>query len=149
MKFHYRPHLTMAPETGEANIILRPEIAVTIIGPAGHDEFLGLLDTGADNTVLPKSVADRLGIELEPCAGPDGSAFGGGTLSFFFGHVVFRLCGDDEEIEWPACVLFHDFASADDEAIVFGHAGFLDLFRSTFDPEVGLIELHANGLFPE
>lgn len=148
MQFQYRAHLTMAPEDGEPNIILRPEIRVTIIGPEGEDEYSGLLDTGADNTVIPKSIADCLGIELVACTGPAGSAFGGGMLNFFQGEVVFRLSSGDGQLEWPSRVLFHEFAVAADETIVFGHAGFLDFFRSTFDPEMGFIELDPNGLFP-
>ena len=150
MKFFYRAHMGLSPATGEPQMILRPEISVRISGAQGSDIFLGLVDSGADQTVLPTSIADRLQIDLRPAAGPSGSAFGGHSLEFQVGAVVFELTDDDTQAvwTWPTEVLFHRFDDPQDETLIFGHAGFLDYFRILLDPEQALIELTPNGLFP-
>ena len=148
MKFAYRAHIGLAPETGESQIILRPEVLVQIAGPNRSEAFLGLVDSGADNTVLPTSIADRLGIQLRPAQGPSGIAFGGHELVFQVGQVEFELSDDQTTWTWKTEVLFHQFEDAQDETLILGHAGFLDFFRTLLDPEQAAVELTPNGLFP-
>ena len=148
MKFPYRAHIGLAPETGESQIILRPEVVVRIVGPTCSEAFLGLVDSGADNTVLPTSIADRLGIPLRPAQGPSGVAFGGHELRFQVGQVEFQLFDDETTWVWNTDVLFHQFEETQDETLILGHAGFLDFFRTLLDPEQAAVELTPNGLFP-
>lgn len=148
MKFPYRAHIGLSPETGDPQIILRPEVLVKIVGPARSEAFLGLVDSGADNTVLPTSVADRLGISLRPAKGPSGTAFGGHELEFQVGQVEFEISDDQATWTWQTEVLFHQFEEAQNETLIFGHAGFLDFFRTLLDPEQSIVELTPNGLFP-
>lgn len=89
MKFPCRAHIGLSPETGDSQILLRPEVLVKIVGPVWSEAFLGLVDSGADNTALPTSVADRIGIALRPAKGPSGAAFDGHELEFQVGQVEF------------------------------------------------------------
>ncbi len=148
MTFPYRAHIGLAPETGDPQIILRPEVLVQITGPSHSDSFLGLVDSGADNTVLPTSIADRLAIPLRPAKGPSGTAFGGHELAFQVGEVEFELIDGEAAWKWKTDVLFHHFDAAADETLILGHAGFLDFFRTLLDPEQAKVELTPNGLFP-
>jgi len=127
---------------------LRPEVLVQIAGPNRSETFLGLVDSGADNTVLPTSIADRLGIPLRAAKGPSGTAFGGHELTFQVGLVEFELVDEQTTWTWKTDVLFHQFEETPDETLILGHAGFLDFFRTLLDPEQASVELTPNGLFP-
>lgn len=70
MRFNYTALLSSAPDTGEPVVIFRPEIRLTVHGPSGSGDFLALVDSGADNTILPESIARALGIPLTAGTGP-------------------------------------------------------------------------------
>ena len=148
MNFFYRPAVALAPETGDPTLILRPEILVTVIGPLGMAQYRALIDTGADNTILPSSIANDLGITLTQGTGPHLTAFGGQKLSVRFGDVLLEIEDEREKLRWPARVQFFDFPSAKEEALVMGHAGFLDYFTATFDGELCQLTLVANNELP-
>ena len=50
----------VVPDDDDFGLLLRPEIPVELIGPKGTVVRRGLVDTGSDNTIFPKSVADFL-----------------------------------------------------------------------------------------
>jgi len=145
MKFSYSSIITAAPDGDDFYLIRRPEIPVTIVGANGQITLLGLVDTGADNTIFPKSVADHLQIPLEATEGSGASAFGGQRIELLSGEAILTLKSDDEpELAWPARVCFFDFPSAEEECVILGHASFLELFTATFDGENSELTLIAN-----
>lgn len=147
MKFDYTTILSLAPDTGDSVVIFRPEIRVTVYGSRNSGDFLALVDTGADNTILPESVARNLGIELLPCKGPDATVFGGQGIALFCADVELELAEGDERLRWPARVYF-TAADAHDETIILGRQGFLDYFTATFDGEACVLDLQANSYLP-
>ena len=149
MKFPYRGIITTAPDGADYLLILRPEVPVTIIGPAGSGTYLALVDTGSDNTILPKSIADDLGISLQPAGGPPASVFGGHRVELLTGTSVLRLEEAGESLTWTTPVFFFDFASREEETLILGHAGFLDYFTAIFDGKEGLLTLLANDDLPQ
>jgi hypothetical protein len=148
MKSYYVPAFVNSAETGVPSLILRPEIAIFVGGPRGSGQYQALVDTGADNTILPKSVADEWGIELVRGAGPPLTAFGGQQLATYFGDAEFEMQDEQTSIRWKARVLFFDFPSADQESLVLGHTRFLDYFTATFDGEQATLTLTANDELP-
>ena len=106
MKFPYTGFLSPAPDTGEQVIIFRPEVRIRIFGPAGAVTSMALVDTGADNTILPLSIAYKLQITTEECQGPAASAFGGQQIPMKYADV--QLAVDDEQLQlkWHARLLF-------------------------------------------
>lgn len=149
MNFLYQAFVTLEPETGEPNMILRPIIPVRIFGQTAFGHYAALVDTGADNTILPKRIADDLGIELQTGHGPDATAFGGQTISLLFGDVELELEEQQERVRWKSRVQFYDFVNPEDETLILGHAGFLDYFSAMFDGEQGLLSLTPNSTLPE
>lgn len=81
-------------------MILRPEIPVVIVGPKGAAQFQALVDTGADNSIFPKRVAESLGIALASGTGPDLTTFGGQRLQVFFGDVEIEIAEAAERLRW-------------------------------------------------
>jgi hypothetical protein len=145
MKFPYSSVITAAPGSSDFYLIRRPEIPVTICGPSGRMTLIGLVDTGSDNTIFPKSVADQLNIATSATAVPTATAFGGQRIEMRTGDVVLMLEPKDEPaFGWPTTVSFFDFASPGDEAVVLGHAGFLEFFTAIFDSSGTELTLIAN-----
>ena len=62
-----------APALAGSLIVPRPIVAVQITGPSGYRLHDGLLDTGADETILDPSVAPFIGVDLnrQPIARKD------------------------------------------------------------------------------
>ena len=146
MIFYYQPIVSLAPDGRDYLLILRPEIPVTVIGPTGEATYLGLVDTGSDNTILPKSVADRLGVPLVG-TGPPATVFGGHQVKLLTGNVTLQLEAEGEVLRWTAQVHFFDFAD-EEETVILGHAAFLDYFTATFDGKQGTLNLIPNDELP-
>jgi hypothetical protein len=49
-----------------------PLVPITLVAPSGSQLKLGLLDSGATDTVFPDSDAARVGIDLERFTNPSG-----------------------------------------------------------------------------
>ena len=147
MKFPYRKLFDRDPATGQLNLVQRPEITMTIIGPERRLNCLALVDTGADMTVLPTSVARTLRIPLAP-ATRDGTAFGGSRYPLLRGSVSFQIGADDESVGWKADIFFTEFQSKKQETLILGQADFLEYFRATFDWEKGTLTLDPNERVP-
>ena len=81
MRFRYRSIISIDSDSGAPFLLMRPEIPVTIVGSRGRVTYSALVDTGADNIVFPRSVADELGIELHPSRRCEAIGFGGGSVS--------------------------------------------------------------------
>jgi len=148
MIFFYQPIVSLAPDGGDYLLISRPEIPVTVIGAIGEGTYLGLVDTGSDNTILPKSVADRLGVPMASAPGPPATVFGGHRVELLVGQVTLQLEAGGEVLRWSAQVYFHDFADEEAETVILGHSGFLDYFTATFDGKQGTLNLIPNDELP-
>ena len=121
---------------------------MTVCGTAGKGTYSGLVDTGSDNTIFPMAVADRLGIATIVEEGPLAIVFGGHRVQLLIGSVTLELESGGEVIQWTTEVCYHDFANAEDETVILGHAGFLDYFTATFDGKQGTLTLVPNDDLP-
>jgi hypothetical protein len=148
MRFPYSLNIVPSIDTGDEIVLLRPEIPLRIHGPAGRADLLALVGTGADTSILPLSVADDLGIETTPGAGPSAIAFGGQQIALSFAEVVLELIQDGNVIRWRARMYFADFPDASEKAAILGHEGFLDYFTATFIGEDCVLELEPNNSIP-
>jgi len=91
MRFDYTGVISASADTGDPIVIFRPEVRIRVHGPAGSGDFLALVDTGADNTILPESVARPLGIPVVPGQGPAARAFGGQEISLSYADIELEL----------------------------------------------------------
>lgn len=148
MRFPYSSIISLSPHTQKLALLRRPEIPITIAGPAGSATYIALVDTGADNTIFPLSVAEYLGISVDPDAGPAASGFGGYELQLLTGSALLSLESGSESLQWNTSICFFDFDSSDSEVVVLGHAGFLEYFTATFDGKLAMLNLVANNELP-
>ena len=148
MIFQYTAILSPAPDSGEEVIIFRPEVPLCIHGPSGSANYMALVDTGADNTILPLAIAHELGITTHKSKGPSATAFGGQEIPLSYADVELELSQDETSLRWRARVQFFDFPDAQSEALIVGHEGFLDFFTAIFDGEQTTLDLRPNGDIP-
>lgn len=149
MRFAYREYLSQITGTTDYRLILRPVITIRIAGPQAEARWDALVDTGADETLLPLALAEILGVELDLDFTSQAVGTSGDQLTVQYGDVCLEISDGKESIAWQSTVGFVDFGSPSDEVIILGHAGCLDFFTMTFDGENAQLELSANNLLPE
>jgi predicted aspartyl protease len=148
MKFAYREYVSIFPGTNDYRLILRPVITIRVVGPKSDARWDALVDSGADETLFPVSLAEALGIELNQQLTSEAAGISGDRLKIHYGDVELRIESGQEFVAWKTAVGFVDFGSASDEVIILGHGGCLDYFTATFDGEKAELELVPNSLLP-
>lgn len=117
----------------------RPIVAVTVLVPRRPAVlFDALVDTGADVTLFPKSVADRLGIDLTHQ--PDGLVFAavGGPCHYRLHDVELELRRPSEIFRWKTAV---GFVEREMSYAILGTRGFFQFFDLTYSSSRHLIDL--------
>ena len=148
MKFPYQPLIWFDGLTRSFDDVMRPEIELTVHGPSASVSYSALVDTGADQVVLPCSLARRLGVTLDPSRTRPAKVFGGSCLAFQSGKVELEVGPTGQSVRWATTVCFLDFDSQEDEVLILGHAGFLDYFTASFDGEQAELTLRPNDRVP-
>ena len=114
----------------DGTIVKTPSIPLIIIGRETF-ETIGLLDSGADISAIPKSIADLLGLNLE---GEISFAYGiGGKVKSIESSMKILIQKGHERYSFniPVKIILDDY----DFPILLGRAGFFDKFVITFDQE--------------
>lgn len=93
--------------------------------------ILGILDTGADLTLLPYRVALELGVMLG--RSQKISTATGQRIDYRPGKVCLEIRSRSETIRWRTEV---GFTAAELKVPVFGDKGFLEFFLSAFDGQL-------------
>src|SRR3954452_3400620 len=116
MRFPYQSYLVRGIGTTRYAMVHRPVISIRVIGPDGDDNLMGLVDTGADETLLPDYLIGLLGVIL--ASGDQAVIVGidGGTVLVRYGTVDLEL----PDYRWSARVGFHASFST-----ILGHVVFL------------------------
>jgi len=104
-----------------------------------------LVDPGADDSVFPDSVANRLGIDLGNAPIGTGAGVGLAAVPLRFAEISLRMTDGQEKREWQAWV---GFTSSNLRHPLLGFAGFLQYFTATFYGDREEVELTANSLYP-
>jgi hypothetical protein len=145
VKYRYAPYqVSPSPAEPGVTIAYRPAIPVRIIGLSGSVLLWGVLDTGADESILPAYLLERLQVatragDVDVLSGADGRPF-----VVTYGTVDFEVQLDDHAARWHAKVAF-DPHRVDP---LFGQVGFLRHFTVTFDGPGRFVMIEATGAFP-
>lgn len=130
-------------------VTYRPIIPFRIIGDATDDYLRGLADTGADHSLLPRSIADRIGAEIDERTRWTVGGFAGQTARAVMGHVRMEITDGSATHQWSAQVGFVDYDDPEKESIaLLGHLGFLQFFNAQFRGKDHVVILEPNGTFP-
>jgi hypothetical protein len=148
MNFTYTKIEIDPSPTNPSGIVYRPEILLRVIGPTADVLLMALIDTGADECVLPFSIAQSIGVVLTLNETVLASGVGGQELELIPGDVNFELRGSGETYSWPIRVGFARFDDPEDECAILGNIGALEYFTATFDANARYGSLVANSRFP-
>lgn len=128
MRFDYRRLRVNRPipTMPGATVRYKPVFHIRIEHAGVTWPIAGLLDSGADDTVFPRSLANKLGISLSGL--PVGSATSAGSkpVEYAVAAVTLGLHDGTQGCQWNALV---GFRLDDVKALpLFGQAGFLQFF---------------------
>ncbi len=123
----------------------RPLLAVNVSGPKGSWVRDGILDTAADDSVFPESVASVIGIDLTNAPIGQGSGAAASPVPLRYAVVTLRIASPQERREWRAWVAF---TAAPLWRPLLGFAGFLQFFDSLFRGAREEFELTVNANYP-
>lgn len=141
MIFPYTRYTIQGTSPNAYALAFRPMVRVRVSGPAGDDDVLGRVDSGADDTMLPDHLIVPLGI-----AGLSGpvlvGGIGGATLARF-GRVDLEISRGPHSVRWSARVGFTPHPLP-----VLGLKGFLEYFTATFRGRQRVLRLQPNGSAP-
>jgi hypothetical protein len=123
-RYQVEPSLTI-PD----GYVYRPEVLLRVIGTTGQKYVTALVDSGADESVFPISIADVVGAELYTDASSDAAGIAGQSLVLFPAEVELELMHSNESFRWKTLASFATLESADNDTAVLGHANCLEFFK--------------------
>jgi hypothetical protein len=148
MIFSYTRYEVDESPTNPIDIVYRPEVFIRIIGETSDAYLLALVDTGADETVLPLSLAESIGTRPDGLQTTFAAGVGGHSIELFPGSVELQLLNGSESYRWRAMVSFAKFRDPADECAILGHVAALEFFTATFDGEHQQFSLLPNAKLP-
>lgn len=146
MKFVYTQYDIKPTRTNPTGVVYRPEVLLRVIGPKGDAHILALIDSGADETVLPLSMAEEVGASLFYSEAALVVGVAGTPFEYIPGEVEMELISSGPPIRWRTCVAFARFEDSESECAVLGHTGVLQFFTATLHGDVfhGALEPNAD-----
>lgn len=119
----------------ESGVVYRPLIPLTLHEKQSFDVF-AMLDSGSDVTILPKEVADALGLEL----GEDNKVTGisRNPIKAKESNVTIKFGKGHELYTFKIRVLIP--LETENIPIIIGREGFFNQFKITFDEQRKAIE---------
>jgi hypothetical protein len=148
MKWNYRRCEVESSRICPSGVVYRPVARLRMSGSTGSAFLRTLIDTGADHTLVPFSIAENVGAELFEDEQNAVEGISGHVIPVVPGRVELELLNDGESLQWSAVVGFAKFATPEDECSVLGHAGCLEYFHAAFDGVQRVVELTLRGDLP-
>ncbi|MCI0334561.1 MAG: hypothetical protein L0228_15190 [Planctomycetes bacterium] len=143
MNFDYRRFLVELFDGEPLSEIYRPIVPILVHGPRDSLLVRPILDSGADFTLLPLSVANATGVELVMDRIGTVGGIEGGSLVTYPGEVVLELNDGTQSYRWPTTVRF-----AAGNNMLIGHLGCLEFFIATLDHHNHTFSLEPNAIYP-
>jgi hypothetical protein len=113
----------------------RPIVEITIERDRQHRTFLALIDSGADQIIMPSAIAEVFGVDRQSC--PERSVIGVSMepIAGFVADLWLRI--DHQREYFRAPVVFVDA----NVPVLLGRERFFDYYRVKFDQARGIFEL--------
>lgn len=133
MKYKY------SAASGQSNVdgryTKRPIVEVEIAKGSHRRKFLALIDSGADQIMMPAAIADAFGIDRAACQKRTSLGVSMEPIEGFVGNLTFRIEQQTEDFDAP--VIFIDT----DVPVLLGREGFFDLYRIKFEQDHDTFEI--------
>lgn len=82
MKIKYSRYAAPPSASNPLGVIVRPEVLLRVVGSDADEYMMALVDTGADETVLPLSLAQDLRIAVDVSSETQATSFAGGASRY-------------------------------------------------------------------
>jgi len=145
MKF---PYLQYVIQDGPTAFVFRPVIPVDLAGPDGEIDFYALVDTGSDDTLIPRFVADEIGLKIDDDRVEEVIGIGGEKITIAHADVELRVSDGDESAFWNTSVGVIGESESGGDYVILGHKSCLEFFTATFTGGRHILELTPNNTFP-
>lgn len=133
MKFQY----TATPSTNtKGKLTKRPLVELELIGTTENITALGLIDSGADTTMMNIQYAKVLGIDLEQARKKEFMGIGDTRVTTFLSNVTMKVRHLDTT--FTTAVAFTDSSSVD---VLLGQEDFFECFRIKFEKDHDTFDL--------
>jgi hypothetical protein len=133
MKFQYT---STASTNTKGKLTKRPIIELELIGKSENFNVLGLIDSGADTTMMNIEYAKILGVDLEKADKKEFLGIGSARVTTFLSSVTMKVKHFDIPITTP--VAFTDSTSVD---VLLGQEDFFECFRIKFEKDHDTFDL--------
>jgi hypothetical protein len=130
--FPYQPYEADPTPSDPSPVVYRPVIPIVAHVPSSNKTVLlrGLVDSGADETILPMRFLKELGLDDGPRQRFRFATATGRPFEVIYGEIQLVIHDPGgAPFFWPATVAFSDSI----DRTVLGRAGFLERFVVTFD----------------
>ena len=113
MIFAYQRYEVEASPAFGGGLLYRPEIPLRVIGQTGDANFFALVDTGADGTLIPRSLGERIGVDLDDSQPTSVRGFSGqDEVLVVPGRVTLELRQGSTLHRWETTVALVEFVNA-------------------------------------
>ena len=136
MKFQYWTTSGVLDTRGR--IVKRPMLELEFVGKDGSKtNAIGLIDSGADTTILNIQYADFLGVKLDEKNTRNILGVGNGTVLVYVSTFRFKIRQmEDREIEVPAW-----YVDSNNVDILLGQEAFFEMFKIKFEKDHDTFEV--------
>ena len=136
MKFQYWTTSGVLDTRGR--IVKRPMLELEFVGKDGSKtNAIGLIDSGADTTILNIQYADFLGVKLDEKNTRNILGVGNGTVLVYVSTFRFKIKQiEDKEIEVPAW-----YVDSNNVDILLGQETFFEMFKIKFEKDHDTFEV--------
>lgn len=107
-------------------IVPDPKITLLVLTKYGYEPFTFLLDTGADCTMAPASLAEDIGIDLQTCPIVHSWGIEGEGITTYAGKIKVMIGSEELEIK---CL----FSEKETTPYILGRMDIFSHFNITFD----------------
>jgi hypothetical protein len=134
MKYNYK-----AVKRPDGTTVKTPSIPITL---RGKEDFytIGLLDSGADVSAVPREIAEILGLDLSAGNKPAHGIGGKVDATDSKMHVSLRKGHESYDFEIPVKVIMGNY----EFPVLLGRTGIFDKFTVTFDQAQEKVSLKRN-----
>jgi len=128
MRFSYKPYSVQPTPASSDLEVYRPSLKVRVIGLGGHVEIWGLLDTGADECILPIGIIPAIGVAQRTGEIGVVQDFARRPRTVNYGTVDLEVWLKNQPYRWHAKVAF----LGDRDEAIWGRGSFLEYFNASF-----------------
>ena len=108
MKFPYQRYTVTPSPSVPDGIFYPPEAPLRVIGSIGDASFLALVDSGADETLLPRSIGEAIGVRIDDITQSQVAGIGGQLVDVWCGQAALELTAGRQSNRRSAVVAFDD-----------------------------------------